>query len=144
MLINPHNYSWGTTYCTLIERRERPIHTWLYLNMSLLHSVVPWLATLMSFLTLTVRQGVACCVYMCCAVLTCSHCRVCVCVCVQLTVLWATSANTEEKYLGGLDWDDRGAIAYVTWVSAVLLIINGLLLLSPHDHDDALSFSTVS
>lgn len=45
--------------------------------MTTLHTLVPWLATGMSFLTLT------------------------------LTILWATSANKEESYLGGLDWDDR-------------------------------------
>ena len=31
-----------------------------------------------------------------------------VCCAYQLTILWATSANTEDKYLGGLDWNDRG------------------------------------
>ena len=59
------------------------------------------------------RCCVLCLYVLCCADLQSLSC-VCMCVCVQLTVLWATSANTEEKYLGGLDWDDRGAIAYVT------------------------------
>lgn len=45
--------------------------------MVYLQIITPWIASGMSILTLV------------------------------MTILWATSANTEEKYLGGLDWDDR-------------------------------------